>query len=221
MAASGNLVSFPGIATRTSKPVPARGRRRINFQTGQALDLLAREGRLCFVAMMRGSTSLAVCCAPIRMMPSERPRHSMRLAARVSPAAARSARRRSTVPRIWRPARGDAAVPVCDSRAADLGAAAREAGSVVVAAGHPVLISGDMLRPGAVVVDVGINVVDGRLLGDVDFASASGVVSAITPVPGGVGPVTSALLMTHVLRAARAQADAERRTRPAVSGRHG
>ena len=63
-----------------------------------------------------------------------------------------------------------------------------------------------MLSPGAVVVDVGINVVEDRLVGDVDFESARRVVSAITPVPGGVGPVTNALLLTHLIRAAQAQA---------------
>ena len=65
-----------------------------------------------------------------------------------------------------------------------------------------------MLRKGAVVVDVGINVVDGRIVGDVDFESASKVASAITPVPGGVGPVTNALLLTHLVHAAQDQADA-------------
>jgi methylenetetrahydrofolate dehydrogenase (NADP+)/methenyltetrahydrofolate cyclohydrolase len=68
-----------------------------------------------------------------------------------------------------------------------------------------------MLKPGAVVVDVGINVVDGRIVGDVDFASASQVASAITPVPGGVGPLTNALLLTHLIRAAERQA-ADRQT---------
>ena len=63
-----------------------------------------------------------------------------------------------------------------------------------------------MLKPGAVVVDVGINVVDGRIVGDVDFASAVEVASAITPVPGGVGPLTNALLLTHLIRAAERQA---------------
>jgi methylenetetrahydrofolate dehydrogenase (NADP+)/methenyltetrahydrofolate cyclohydrolase len=72
-----------------------------------------------------------------------------------------------------------------------------------------------MLRLGSVVVDVGINVVDGKLVGDVDFESAKDVVSAITPVPGGVGPVTNALLMTHVVRAAREQAErTDRHARP-------
>ena len=69
-----------------------------------------------------------------------------------------------------------------------------------------------MLKPGAVVVDVGINVVDGRIVGDVDFASAVEVASAITPVPGGVGPLTNALLLTHLIRAAEHQADERRRT---------
>jgi len=65
-----------------------------------------------------------------------------------------------------------------------------------------------MLKPGAVVVDVGINVVDGKLVGDVDFESASRVASAITPVPGGIGPLTNALLLSHLVRAAEAQAEA-------------
>jgi methylenetetrahydrofolate dehydrogenase (NADP+)/methenyltetrahydrofolate cyclohydrolase len=64
-----------------------------------------------------------------------------------------------------------------------------------------------MLKPGAVVVDIGINVVGGALVGDVDQASAAHVAGAITPVPGGVGPVTNAILMAHVLRAARVQAE--------------
>jgi methylenetetrahydrofolate dehydrogenase (NADP+)/methenyltetrahydrofolate cyclohydrolase len=62
-----------------------------------------------------------------------------------------------------------------------------------------------MLRRGAVVVDIGINVVDGQIVGDVDFASARLVASAITPVPGGVGPLTNALLLAHLVRAARGQ----------------
>jgi methylenetetrahydrofolate dehydrogenase (NADP+)/methenyltetrahydrofolate cyclohydrolase len=63
-----------------------------------------------------------------------------------------------------------------------------------------------MLKPGAVVVDVGINVVDGHIVGDVDFVSAVEVASAITPVPGGVGPLTNAILLTHLIRAAERQA---------------
>lgn len=104
--------------------------------------------------------------------------------------------------------REHATVTVCHSRTQDLAAHTRAADIVLVAAGRPGLVTGEMLRPGAVVVDVGINVVGDRIVGDVDFESAKSVVSAITPVPGGVGPVTNALLMTHLLRAAQAQAEA-------------
>ena len=102
--------------------------------------------------------------------------------------------------------RENATVTICHSRTADLAHHTRDAEIVIVAAGVPGLITGDMLSPGAVVVDVGINVVGDRLVGDVDFDSASRVASAITPVPGGVGPVTNALLLTHLVRAAQAQA---------------
>ncbi|HSK52889.1 MAG TPA: bifunctional 5,10-methylenetetrahydrofolate dehydrogenase/5,10-methenyltetrahydrofolate cyclohydrolase [Clostridia bacterium] len=102
--------------------------------------------------------------------------------------------------------REDATVTVCHSRTRDLAAHVRQADIVVVAAGHPGLVTGAMLKPGAVVVDVGINVVDGRLVGDVDFESARRVASAITPVPGGIGPLTNALLLSHLVRAAEAQA---------------
>jgi methylenetetrahydrofolate dehydrogenase (NADP+)/methenyltetrahydrofolate cyclohydrolase len=100
----------------------------------------------------------------------------------------------------------DATVTVCHSRTRDLAGHIRRAEIVVVAAGVPGLVTGAMLQPGAVVVDVGINVVDGHLVGDVDFASAREVASAITPVPGGVGPLTNALLLTHLIRAAERQA---------------
>ena len=96
----------------------------------------------------------------------------------------------------------DATVTVCHRRTRDLAAKTREADIVIVAAGHPGLVTGDMLKPGAVVVDVGINIVDGRIVGDVEFESAARVASAITPVPGGVGPLTNALLLTHLIRAA-------------------
>lgn len=102
--------------------------------------------------------------------------------------------------------REQATVTICHSRTRDLGAIVRTGDVVVVAIGRANFVKGDMLRLGTVVVDVGINVVDGKLVGDVDFESAKDVVSAITPVPGGVGPVTNALLMTHVVRAAREQA---------------
>jgi methylenetetrahydrofolate dehydrogenase (NADP+) / methenyltetrahydrofolate cyclohydrolase len=101
--------------------------------------------------------------------------------------------------------REHASVTVLHSHTRDLGAHLKAAEVVVVAVGRPGLVTGAMLRRGSVVVDVGINVVGDRIVGDVDFESAKDVVSAITPVPGGVGPVTNALLMTHVLRAARQQ----------------
>lgn len=102
--------------------------------------------------------------------------------------------------------RADATVTVCHSKTRNLAEKTRKANIVVVAAGHPGLVTGDMLKPGAVVIDVGINVVDGRLVGDVDFASAREVAAAITPVPGGVGPLTNALLLSHLVRAAQRQA---------------
>jgi methylenetetrahydrofolate dehydrogenase (NADP+)/methenyltetrahydrofolate cyclohydrolase len=99
----------------------------------------------------------------------------------------------------------DATVTVCHSKTRDLANKVRQADVVVVAAGRPGLVTGAMLKPGAVVIDVGINVVDGRIVGDVDFASAEAVASAITPVPGGVGPLTNALLLSHLVRAAQRQ----------------
>lgn len=104
----------------------------------------------------------------------------------------------------------DATVTVCHSRTRDLADHVARADIVVVAAGRPGLVTGAMLKPGAVVVDVGINLVDGRIVGDVEFDSAVRVASAITPVPGGIGPLTNALLLTHLIRAAERQG-AERR----------
>jgi methylenetetrahydrofolate dehydrogenase (NADP+)/methenyltetrahydrofolate cyclohydrolase len=102
--------------------------------------------------------------------------------------------------------RENATVTVCHSKTANLPDVIRTADIVVVAIGKAGFVTGDMLKKGAVVVDVGINVVDGKLVGDVDAASASRVASAITPVPGGVGPLTNAILLTHLVQAARAQA---------------
>src|SRR4051794_3934525 len=99
----------------------------------------------------------------------------------------------------------DATVTVAHSRTQDLPGKIGRADIVVVAAGRPGLVTGDMLKKAAVVVDVGINVVDGHIRGDVDFESARRVASAITPVPGGVGPLTNALLLTHLVRAAERQ----------------
>lgn len=94
-----------------------------------------------------------------------------------------------------------ATVTVCHSRTADLAAETRRADILVAAVGRPRLITGDMVKPGAVVIDVGINRVEGRLLGDVDFESVVAVASAITPVPGGVGPMTVAMLLANTVRA--------------------
>ena len=102
--------------------------------------------------------------------------------------------------------REDATVTVCHRRTEDLADHVRRADIVVVAAGQPGLIDAGMLKPGAVVVDVGINVVGERIVGDVDFDSAARVASAITPVPGGVGPLTNALLLAHLMRAAEGRA---------------
>jgi methylenetetrahydrofolate dehydrogenase (NADP+) / methenyltetrahydrofolate cyclohydrolase len=101
--------------------------------------------------------------------------------------------------------RENATVTVCHSRTRDLARHVKDAEILVVAAGHPGLVTGDMVRRGVVVVDVGINVVDGSIVGDVDFESVRGRAAAITPVPGGVGPLTNALLLAHLVRAAREQ----------------
>jgi methylenetetrahydrofolate dehydrogenase (NADP+)/methenyltetrahydrofolate cyclohydrolase len=101
--------------------------------------------------------------------------------------------------------RENATVTVCHRRTRDLARHVKDAEILVVAAGHPGLIRGDMVRRGAVVVDVGINVVNGTIVGDVEFESVRRVASAITPVPGGVGPLTNALLLAHLVRAARGQ----------------
>ena len=112
----------------------------------------------------------------------------------------------------------DATVTICHSRTTDLVSHVKNADIVVVAAGHPGLVTGDMLKAGAVVVDVGINVVDGKLVGDVDFESASRVASAITPVPGGVGPLTNAMLLSHLVRAAESQAQVHAVPEPVTRG---
>jgi methylenetetrahydrofolate dehydrogenase (NADP+)/methenyltetrahydrofolate cyclohydrolase len=117
--------------------------------------------------------------------------------------------------------RDDATVTICHSRTRDLSRHTRAADVLVVAAGRPGVIDGTMVKPGAVVVDVGINVVDGRLTGDVDFESVRAVASAITPVPGGIGPVTNALLLAHVMTAARAQARTRRGRRAGLTVANG
>lgn len=94
-----------------------------------------------------------------------------------------------------------ATVSICHSRTADLAAETRRADILVAAVGRPRLITGAMLKPGAVVIDVGINRIEGKLVGDVDFDTAVPVASAITPVPGGVGPMTVAMLLKNTLQA--------------------
>ena len=94
-------------------------------------------------------------------------------------------------------------VTICHSRTHDLAAEVARADIVVAAVGRPEMVKGDWLKPGAVVIDVGINRLDdGRLVGDVDYDSALPVASVITPVPGGVGPMTIAMLMENTLRSA-------------------
>jgi methylenetetrahydrofolate dehydrogenase (NADP+)/methenyltetrahydrofolate cyclohydrolase len=96
-----------------------------------------------------------------------------------------------------------ATVTVCHSKTADLGAFTRQADILVVAAGKAGLITGDMVKPRAVVIDVGINrLADGRLAGDVDFESVKTTASYLTPVPGGVGPLTVAMLIANTVSAA-------------------
>jgi methylenetetrahydrofolate dehydrogenase (NADP+) / methenyltetrahydrofolate cyclohydrolase len=104
-------------------------------------------------------------------------------------------------------------VTIAHSRTRDLKARVREADIVVAAVGRAEMVKGDWLKPGAVVIDVGINRLDpvpgeakGRLVGDVDYASALGLASAITPVPGGVGPMTIACLLRNTLVAAHRRA---------------
>lgn len=101
----------------------------------------------------------------------------------------------------------NATVTVCHSKTRDLSSLTRLGDIVVAAVGRPKMITGDMIKSGAVVIDVGINRTDEGLVGDVDFASALSVASAITPVPRGVGPMTIAMLLQNTVTAA-SQADA-------------
>lgn len=104
----------------------------------------------------------------------------------------------------------DATVTICHSRTADLAAAVARAEIVFVAAGRPGLVTGAMVRPGQVVVDAGITVRDGQVTGDVDAATVAPVVRALTPVPGGVGPLTATLIFDNLLRAVALQRAAGR-----------
>ncbi len=113
--------------------------------------------------------------------------------------------------------KANATVTVCHSRTPDLPGVVREADIVVAAVGRPNMVTGDWIKPGAVVIDVGINRIDvevdgetrSKLTGDVDYESACEVAKAVTPVPGGVGPMTITMLMFNTLRAARLSAGLE------------
>jgi methylenetetrahydrofolate dehydrogenase (NADP+) / methenyltetrahydrofolate cyclohydrolase len=99
----------------------------------------------------------------------------------------------------------NATVTVCHSRTRDLAATCRRADVLVAAVGSPRLLGDDAIKPGAVVIDVGVNRTEDGLVGDVDFEAAAEVAAAITPVPGGVGPMTIAMLLVNTLAAARAR----------------
>jgi methylenetetrahydrofolate dehydrogenase (NADP+)/methenyltetrahydrofolate cyclohydrolase len=99
----------------------------------------------------------------------------------------------------------NATVTHCHSRTRDLPAVCREADVLVAAVGSAGLVTGDMVGEGAVVIDVGTNRTDDGLVGDVDFDAAKERARAITPVPGGVGPMTRAMLLVNTLKAARAR----------------
>jgi methylenetetrahydrofolate dehydrogenase (NADP+)/methenyltetrahydrofolate cyclohydrolase len=98
---------------------------------------------------------------------------------------------------------GDATVTVCHSRTQDLPAVTRTADILIVAMGRPKFVTAEMVKPGAVVVDVGINRTSDGLVGDVDFEAVREVAGAITPVPGGIGPLTIAMLLKNTLLAAQ------------------
>ncbi|MDV2502697.1 MAG: bifunctional methylenetetrahydrofolate dehydrogenase/methenyltetrahydrofolate cyclohydrolase FolD [bacterium] len=98
-----------------------------------------------------------------------------------------------------------ATVTICHTRTRDLAATARRADILVAAAGRAGVVTAEMVKPGACVIDVGINRVEGKLVGDVDFEAARAVAGAITPVPGGVGPMTVAMLLTNTVAACRLQ----------------
>lgn len=99
----------------------------------------------------------------------------------------------------------NATITVAHSRTKELKEITLQADILIAAIGRPEMITGDMIKPGACVIDVGINRVDDKLVGDVDYAAASEIAGAITPVPGGVGPMTIAMLLENTLTAARLQ----------------
>lgn len=97
----------------------------------------------------------------------------------------------------------NATVTVCHSKTQNLAEVCREADILVAAIGRPKFVTADMVKPGAVVIDVGINRVDGKLVGDVDFENVEPIAGYITPVPGGVGPMTISMLLYNTLMAAK------------------
>ena len=107
------------------------------------------------------------------------------------------------------PTAANASVTVCHSQTQDLIQLTRQADILVAAIGRPNEIKAEMVKPGAVVVDVGINRTDDGLVGDVDFAEVEPIASYITPVPGGVGPLTRTMLLQNTLMAARLQSSTE------------
>ena len=100
----------------------------------------------------------------------------------------------------------NATVTVCHSRTTDLAGLTRQADIIIAAIGKPRFVTGNMVKPGAVVIDVGINRSEGKICGDVDFASVEPVASHITPVPRGVGPMTIATLLNNTVKAASLRA---------------
>ncbi len=104
---------------------------------------------------------------------------------------------------LQRGAAADATVTVCHSRTADLPSITRQAEILIVAIGRPRFVTAEMVRPGATVIDVGVNRTEDGLVGDVDFDGVREVAGAITPVPGGVGPLTIAMVLSNTLEAAR------------------
>jgi methylenetetrahydrofolate dehydrogenase (NADP+)/methenyltetrahydrofolate cyclohydrolase len=100
----------------------------------------------------------------------------------------------------------NATVTMCHSRTRDLAAVTREADVLVAAAGSALLVKGDWIKPGAAVIDLGVNVIDGRQVGDVDFDAALGVAGLLTPSRGGVGPLTITMLLRNTLQAYRRRA---------------
>ena len=96
-------------------------------------------------------------------------------------------------------------ITICHSRTKDLASVCKKADILVAAVGRPNFVTADMVKDGAVVIDVGINRVDGKLVGDVDFNAVKDKCSAITPVPGGVGPMTIAMLMQNTVTASKKQ----------------